>query len=394
MATFSEIVRRATTFFLAAFLWLHALLFLNVQSSFLSKCTRVLRLTTAEVVLFVLLFIFSFLAASGFWKTLLSLGYIYFFPFVLFVYFLRLSFLMLRAMNRWFKAQGTAPQLRESLVVKQNPPATPPVLPSSSRDRVDARKTAAEILQFLLRPFRRFTLLWCILLVVTTHLAVVWLCLVVVLAQLARQIFIMLQILVFSPWIGDVLKKAGSALLTPINNALAALTAVTREADPTAELRNLFNQLSLWRQILEFLGDPYLLSRWAWVLGTVFSLSVYTYIAALFSFAYYGIARVSAVSYSWPDAFVSSLFIPFFFSDLPKVLAVKVLSGIQCLLVLGVGIGTIVNFLRRRLDAVQRAATELRSRFADQSVREKYIILEEKFSATAVAAPTITDSQK
>ena len=184
-----------------------------------------------------------------------------------------------------------------------------------------------------------------------------------------------------------MLRKAGSALLTPINNALAALTAVTRDADPSTELRNLFNQLNVWKKILEFLGDPYLLSRWAWVLGTVFLLSIYIYIAALFSFAYYGIARVSGVSYSWPDALVTSLFIPFFFPDLPKLLAVKLLSGIQILLVLGIGIGTVVNFLRRRLDAVQRAATDLRARFADQSVLEKYIILEERFSGTASGAP-------
>ena len=329
MAAFSEIIRRATTFFLAAFLWLHALLFLNIQSALLSKCRRVLRLTTSEFVLFALLAIFSFLAASGFWKTLLSLSYIYFFPFVLLWYVFRLSFLVLRAMNRWFKAQATPPQLRESLVPRQNASAAISVLPSSSDGIVGAKKTAAELLRFLLRPFRRFTLLWCVLLVVTTHVPVVWLCLVVVLAQLARHIFVMLQILVFSPWVGETLRKAGSALLTPINNALAALTAVTRDADPTTELRNLFNQLNVWKKILEFLGDPYLLSRWAWVLGTVFLLSIYIYIAALFSFAYYGIARVSGVSYSWPDALVTSLFIPFFFPDLPKLLAVKLLSGIQ-----------------------------------------------------------------
>jgi hypothetical protein len=80
MATFSEIVRRVTTFLLAAFLWLHALLFVNIQSALLTKCSRLLRLTTSEVVLFALLVIFSFLAASGFWKTLLSLSYVYFFP--------------------------------------------------------------------------------------------------------------------------------------------------------------------------------------------------------------------------------------------------------------------------------------------------------------------------
>ena len=116
-----------------------------------------------------------------------------------------------------------------------------------------------------------------------------------------------------------------------------------------------------------------------------FLLSVYTYIAVLFSFAYYGIARVSGIPYSWPDALVTSVFIPFFLSDFPKILAIKLLSGLHCLLVLGVGIGTIINFLRRRLDAIRTAATDLSDRFADQTIHEKYIILEEKFSATATS---------
>jgi len=294
-------------------------------------------------------------------------------------------------MNRWFKAQATPPQLGSSLIVEQSEPAIAPVLPTN---RIVTKKTTAELLRFLLRPFRRFMLLWCILLLVTTHIEIVWLCLIVVLAQLAGQIWIMLKILLFTPWAGESLRKLGPALLTPINNALAALAVVTREAAPTDELKNLWNQLTIWRKVVDFLKTPYLLSRWTWVLGIVFLATVYVYIAILFSFAYYGIARVSGVAYPWPDALVTSMFIPFFISDLPRILAIKLLSGIHCLLVLGVGIGTIVNFLNRRLDAIRRAATDISDRFADESIREKYVILEEKFSPRSTAAPIVENSEK
>jgi hypothetical protein len=60
-------------------------------------------------------------------------------------------------------------------------------------------------------------------------------------------------------------------------------------------------------------------------------------------------------------------------------------------LVLGVGIGTIVNFLRRSLDAIGKAARDLSERFADQNLREKYTILEEKFSVTATSVPSAKD---
>jgi hypothetical protein len=375
MPTFLEIIRRVTTFLLAAYLWLHALFLLSVQPTLISKSTQLLRLTTSEVVLFTLLVIFSFLAASGFWKTLRSLAYIYFFPFVLLMYVFYACFVMLRAMNRWFRAQAN-PQESSAPVVEQSSPAITPVVPASSDGQVGTKKSVFELLRFLLRPFRRFMFLWCILLLVTTHTAVVWLCLIVVLAHLARKIFFILKILLFSdPW----LRKLGPALPTDLNASLVALAAVTSDAAPTNELKKLWNQLNLWKNILDFLSDPYLLSRWAWALGMVFLGSIYIYIAVLFSFAYYGIARVSGVSYSWPDALVASLFIPFFVSELPKILAVKLLGGIHCLLVVAVGIGTIVNFLRRKLDALRRAATELSDRLRTKTFKKSTKSLSRSF---------------
>jgi hypothetical protein len=359
-------------------------------SQFSSLNGRKLRLTSSELVLFALLVTFSFLAASGFWRTVRSLLYIYFFPFVLLAYAFYLCFLLLRGMNRWFTAQAT-PQLGNALAAQPDASAIVPVIAANSESRVGARETFEGVLRFLLRPFQRFMLLWCILLLVTTHFAVVWLCLVVVLAHLARKIFFLLKMLLFSdPW----LRKIGEILPSGLNNALAALAAVALDAAPKNELQNLWSQLKTWRSILAFLKGPYLLSRWAWVVGILFFGSIYIYIAFLFSFAYYGIARVGGVFYSWPEALITSLFIPFFISDLPKILAVKLLGGIHCLLIVVVGAGTIVNFLRRKLDAIRRAATELSDRFADQSIRDKYVILEEKFSPATIPAPISEDSAK
>jgi hypothetical protein len=78
---------------------------------------------------------------------------------------------------------------------------------------------------------------------------------------------------------------------------------------------------------------------------------------------------------------------PFFVSELPKIFALKLLGGIHCVLVVTVGIGTVVNFLRRKLDAIRRAATDYSDRFADQANLEKYLILEQKFSTAATSAP-------
>jgi len=385
MAKFFDNLRRATTFLLATFLWLHTFFFLNVQSALLSKISRFLRLTSSEAILVTLLVLFSFLAASGFWKTILSLLYIYGFPFVLLGYAFRWLFLLGRALNRWFKRQ-CIPEPVSLPLIEREASAIAQVAPTGSDSPTTPKAESVRVVPFLLRPFRRFMFLWCILLLVTTHTAIVWLCLLVILAQLGRQLFSLLKLMFFSPVLNEKLRQIGPALFTPVKNHIEALGRVTPDSDPTNELRLLWQQLGFWRKILDFLTDPYLFTRWAWVLGSALFVLVYIYIALLFSFTYFGIARISSLPYAWPDAFVTSLFIPFFVSDLPSVLPVRLLGGIHCFLVVAVGVGTVVTFLRRRLDDIRRAASELNSRFADQNFREKYLILEGKFSSTSTIA--------
>jgi len=382
-------VRRVTTFLLALFLWFHALFLFNFQSELVSKTAQLFRLNVSEVVLFVLLLVFSFVASSGFWKTLWSLIYIYCFPLVLFGYACYLCFLVLRAINRWFKAQAPPTQPAPMQIIGQRAATVAPVQAPTANEQPKG-SNAAELSRFILRPFRRFMLLWCVLLLSTSHKSIASICLAVILVHLSRKVFSILKAVLFSePW----LQKIAPALLSGLNTALGGLAAVTQESAPTPELKNLWQQINLWRKILNFFKDRYLMARWAWLLGLIFLGAMYTYIALLFSFVYYGIARVNDVPFSWPEALVSSLFIPFFVSDLPRILAVKFLGGIHCTFVLVVGVGTIVNFLRRKLDAVRRAASELSDRFTtDQTIQEKLIILERKVSAAATPSLGTTET--
>lgn len=370
-------VRRATIFLLAAFLWVHALFFLNIQSPLIADSARLFRLAASEVVLVALLVLFTILAASGFWKLLLSLLYIYFFPFVLIGYGLYLVFLALRAIGRLFNAQrpqqSTAP-----LVVDQRTTAGPTLAPvKPSNDTTDTKPRSLNLPHLLMQPFNRFTLLWCALLFATTHRSILWVCLVVVLLHLARKVFAILKFLFFSDALWD---KVGKALPAGTYKILSALDAITHDAAPTPQLKQLWQQLNWHKKVLEFLSDRYLLSRWAWVIGSVVFGLIYLYIALLFSFAYYGISRVAGVSYTWLDSLVTSIFIPCFIGDLPKVVWLRVLGGIHFFLVVAIGVGTIVNFFRRKLENIRKAASNLSNRFADESLQEKMRILEQKAS--------------
>jgi len=116
-------------------------------------------------------------------------------------------------------------------------------------------------------------------------------------------------------------------------------------------------------------------SRWAWVLGAVSFGAIYVYIALLFSFAYFGIARVSGITYPWADSLVASLFIPLFARELPKTNLFRVLGGIHFSLTVTVGIGTFFGFLHRRLFAIRTAATVANDKLIDKAFQEKFLIL-------------------
>ena len=388
MATFCDYIRRGTTFLLAVLLWLHALFFVNFQSAAISECTRLLRLSSSELVLLALLIAFSFLAASGFRKTLGSLAYIYGFPFVLLGYALYGCFLLLRSIHRWIKSHSNAPP--SSGQVGPKTITVPVQVPESPGKPADGGKPALEFLRLLARPFRRFMLLWCILLLVTTHVAIAWVCLVVVLVHLARRLALLRFVIFAEPW----LRRAGADLLTQITNHLAALANITRDVIPDKELRALWASVSTWSKVLNFLSDRYVLSRWTLVFVIVFLGSVYTYVAVLFSFAYYGVGRVSGLSYSWPTALVTSLFIPLYASNLPPSLAMRVLGGIQGFVVLALSVGTAWNFLRGKIDAVHAAVSDLQARLAEQTIQEKYRILEEKCAVTTTPALPAKDTTR
>jgi hypothetical protein len=370
METLSESIRKLTTFLLAAFLWLHAVFILNVHSTFATKSAQYLRLTISETLLLALLVIFSFASGSGFWKPFRSLLYIYAFPFVLFWKLLFWFFLALRALHRWFKAQ--AYQSEDTLVVEQKELSAPPLASATAPTKPGTKERMKEFLNFSLRPFRRFTFLWCILMLSATHIQIVWVCLVVLMMHLARRIFGLLKIMLF---FDPYMKRAIERMFNIVGNAVDTINAFTPDATPSQELKTRWNEVKTWKMITDFLRDEYLVSRWAWILGAVSFGLIYGYIALLFSFAYFGIARVSGISYPWADTLVASLFIPLFARELPKTILLRVLGGIHFSLAVTLGIGTFFGFLHRRLFAIRTAATVVNDKLIDKTFQEKFLIL-------------------
>jgi len=299
-------IRRVTAFVLAVFLWTHAILFLDIQSPLIIKLSGLAKLTSAEVVLLVLLIAFSLLAGAGFWRMLQSILYIYFFPFVLFWRLFQICVVILRLMNAWFNAQRREPPSESATAATTIQATTSPAQPAvTAQPKV---KKDQPLWCYLLRPFQKFTFLWCILLLITTHRSILSICLVVVSIQLVRKVFFVLKFLYFSDvwW-----QKYRPVMFAGLQKTLDAFDAITPDVGPSSELKNLISQFDLWERILKFLTDPHLMPRWGALIGAAMLGTIYTYFAFLFSFLYHGLAYAWGVQFAWPDALVTSAFIPF-----------------------------------------------------------------------------------
>ena len=388
------VIRRLTRFLLAFFLWLHALFLWNPHTHILAVLSRYIHLTLSEMTLFVLLFLFSVLCSSGWWNTVKSALYIYFFPFVLLGYFFVLLFLALKGINAWFSRDQPAedgPTLTE-LIDVPNPaaPVSQAVIAQPAVPATAAKKSPSTV-SIVTRPFRRFTVLWCALLLFATHRLVLWLSFVVVLWVLALRILTILKLTLFSrSW----LEKVGAAIHTRLNDMLSMLASVTPKTEVTKELKDLWQQLGLWERVARFLGNKYLLSRWASLLVGAFYVCIYVYVALLFSFVYFGIARISGLNMPWSEAAVDSIFIPVYVTELPKTFFMRFAGGVQWSLIVILGLGTFWNYFHKRLEAVHASAIEIGGLLTDETVRERYKLLESKVKPAKTTAVTHEPNEK
>jgi hypothetical protein len=390
------IIRRLTRFLLASFLWLHALFLWNPHTRILAVLSRYIHLTLSEMTLFVLLFLFSVLCSSGWWNTVKSALYIYFFPFVLLGRFFVLLFLALKGINAWFIRDQPAedrPTLTE-LIVLPNPTvpvpqaivAQPAVSAAPAIPVTPAAKKSPTSLSMITSPFRRFTVLWCALLLFATHDLVLWLSFAVVLWVLVLRI---LTILRLTLWSRSWLDKVGAAIYTRLNVMLGMLAAVHPKTEVTKELKDLWQQLGLWERAARFLGNKYLLSRWATLLVSAFYICIYVYIALLFSFVYFGIGRISGLNVPWSETAVDSIFIPVYVTELPKTFFMRFAGGMQWTLIVIVGFGTFWNYFHKRLEAVHAGATEIGGLLTGENVRARYKLLESKVKSAKTTTVTV-----
>ena len=279
-------------FFLALFLWAHAVFAVNIPPNALAPISTWLHLSASEAILVCLLLLFTFVTGSSFWRGVANVAYIYFFPFVLLFYVGAGVTLGLVRVTRRLKPATASRSLTVNAAQPQQTGSDLQAATSGPPNCAAPRTAAAATLAMLGTPFRRFSLLWGFLLLVATHKPILWLALAVLLLHIGSAVLFIARSAMKS---GTVLEKIAEGIRKATEDLLEKLRLVTPDTVPTNDLKNVWTSFRAYEVGVRALKDERLLSRWALLFYAAVIGTFHLYLALLFSFAYCGIARISEV---------------------------------------------------------------------------------------------------
>ncbi len=170
-------IRSLTRFAVAVILWAHAIFLFDVPRATLAPRFERLHTSEGEATVIALIAGFSILASYGWGKVTVDLIYIYFFPFICLYYLARLlvraaiglgGFVAPREPSESSEPPPYYVQIPRPILVSPTPQTAQPVAGSNTVEQKE-EGFWDKVARHTLRPFRQFTLLWCLLLLLTTH---------------------------------------------------------------------------------------------------------------------------------------------------------------------------------------------------------------------------------
>ncbi len=366
LTKFIETPRRLFRFGAALLFWSNAFLIVRLPTPPFAHWATRIHLTLSEAAIISTLVVLTVLRSYGVRKFSTDVAYVYFFPFILIYYFWELLFVAgktVRYIWRRHKPNLAPPNLPELVE------AEPTQGEVSSGGARRPRETGPSWTGFFRRAsglFLRFTILWGLLVIFATHKYLVQIALVLVVVHLFRA-------LVKVGHLGwrcfNWLSNAQQNMTAYVERLFGRLGTVNLNNELTPEDQQAVSILVGIRTGLRFLPAITRLARWAvasslWIFG-----AVYIYLALLFSFAYYGIARIQAISYTWPQALVTSAFIPALVGQLPRNAPLMLLGAIQWAVFAGFGLGAIMTYYNRRIAELQSVTGVVNQRLQNPAIQ-------------------------
>lgn len=382
MSTFLRNIRVVVRFVAAVLFWLHALFLFYIPAPPIRRWAASLNLNLSEAIVILLLAVLTALSSYGIRKFSVDIAYIYFFPFVALYHAGQLLVSILASARQTSRTQEKA----TAAVAAPGHVAVQGELGSEIPKRLAVGKRSSLSWSALIanasKPLRQFALLWCLLLLLSSKHALVWLALVVVLLQLSRALYRALTGAVFSlKWLSSIEDE----IRTNTQGLLQKLMAVADDVGVDQALKDLVQRAVGVRTALQLLQNR----RRVWVVVSIASICtvvvLHLYFSLFFSFAYYGVALVQSIEYSWGESLVNSVFIPFLVSTLPRNIWLKLLGGIQCTLIIAMSFGALFAYVQRKLDAVYDVTQELNARFEAAEVKAKLDRLQQRLTSAATS---------
>ncbi len=156
-----------------------------------------------------------------------------------------------------------------------------------------------------------------------------------------------------------------------VKSTIDTIIIISTESEPTQDLKNLLSRALGARTVVQLARNRKQITFAVLFLSAFAFLILYFYLAVLFSFAYYGVARIQSVAYTWSDALVTSLFIPFAYGDLPRNPWLKLLGGFQATLAVLLSFGAVFGFFQKKLNSLYQVAEAVNLQFEKEEIKTK-----------------------
>jgi hypothetical protein len=302
---------------------------------------------------------YSLFTDNGWWSVIFDLIYLYFLPFI---YVGRFFWWVL---GRFYKRVKTkvvwqSPRL---ITARAIPVALAPKGETPKKGGAEVVATEPCFYRRAPRLVLKFAMLWSLLILTVNFRPFLALALVVTLIGAGKAIWGLWGLFSGgSSWVDKAEDRLAAKVKELVNQIMQ-----WDETSTSEEITKAINGLKFYGSAFAFITEnTEILSKWAFALSLFVSVPFYCYISFLFSCVYFGIGKIANLGFSFSNALVDSLFMPFAWSALPANVPLRFIAGLQATCVTVIGYNILFRHLGNRLDKITRAAVKLRNPFQDQ----------------------------
>jgi hypothetical protein len=375
-------VRRVGRELLAVAFWLHAFyatVFLRLPSRFAIHSPKYLN----TLVLGLIILFYSVFAEFEWFSMIGDCFYIYLWPCFALAKF---SWLATKSLYKFVRSRVVikSPDLITLPIAKPIQP-TPP-----AQEKPDAKLKQRSTLAWIAKPFTEFSLLWSLLVLTTDNRLIIVGATLVALISGGRAIYALWDFTSdASSWIETLKGSFANSIAIHVGKVRA-----WEEMSQIDEVTKAANALKMLESVFTFIAEnKQFLARATALVAVCISVIFYGYISFVFSCVYVGLAKVQGISWAWPASMVTSLYMPFAYTNLPRNIPIELIGGLQALAVLLLGWNVGFRHMTNRFERIALAADELRGSFEDRVLGVKYSLIKEQAAKAPaiVATPAVID---